>query len=36
MNQDNRTLELTPEADEAQVAQYDMLFRVMREYKECG
>lgn len=33
VNQDNRTLELTPEADEAQVAQYDMLFRVMREYK---
>lgn len=30
---DNRTLELTPEADAAQVAQYDMLFRVMREYK---
>ena len=33
VNQDNRTLELTPEADAAQVAQYDMLFRVMREYK---
>ena len=31
VNQDNRTLELTPEADEAQVAQYDMLFRVLRE-----
>ena len=33
VNQDNRTLELTPEADAAQVAQYDMLFRVLREYK---
>ena len=26
-------MELTPEADAAQVAQYDMLFRVMRDYK---
>lgn len=33
VNQEGKKLELTPEADVAQVAQYDMLFRVMRDYK---
>lgn len=33
VNQEGKKLELTPEADAAQVAQYDMLFRVMRDYK---